>query len=274
MPAPTTFDHDAAAGYSLPTAYWLARASQLAYGDEAAVEQQARQWGFDRVRHHTTPAVPVLRLADTQAYTMAGDRMIVTAFRGTEPKQARDVLTDVTTPPWPGPAGTGFVHYGFGEALDSVYPSVRSAIEEFRDNDQSVWFTGHSLGGALATLAACRSYLEPPHILADGVYTYGAPRSSDRILATACDKAFGGRFFRFVNNNDIVAQVPPEPAFRHVAALRYIDARRQIHERLPVVTGLANRAGGLTAAAFSGSGEGIRDHYMGAYLSALEHNLS
>jgi hypothetical protein len=41
-----------------------------------------------------------------------------------------------------------------------------------------------------------------------------------------------------------------------------------------MVAGLVNRAGGITTAAFSGSGGGIRDHYITAYLSALEHNLS
>ncbi|WP_229787662.1 lipase family protein [Actinokineospora fastidiosa] len=76
--------------------------------------------------------------------------MIVTAFRGTEPRKIKDWLSDASTPPWPGPGGTGFIHYGFGAALQSIYPPVREAITEFRDNDQTIWFTGHSLGGALA----------------------------------------------------------------------------------------------------------------------------
>ncbi|WP_435878728.1 hypothetical protein [Streptomyces klenkii] len=63
-----------------------------------------------------TPPFP---LEDTQTYTMAGDDMVITAFRGTEPAQIKDWLSDATTPPWPGPAKTGYVHYGFGEALDS-----------------------------------------------------------------------------------------------------------------------------------------------------------
>ncbi|WP_449343246.1 hypothetical protein [Streptomyces silvisoli] len=105
MPLPTSIDHRAR-GYSLQQAYWLAKASDLAYKDEATIEEQARSWGFDTVRHHHTRFTPPFPLEDTQAYTMASDSMIVTAFRGTEPAEIRDWLSDASTPPWPGPAKT------------------------------------------------------------------------------------------------------------------------------------------------------------------------
>ncbi|WP_424186798.1 hypothetical protein ACOBQX_02905 [Actinokineospora sp. G85] len=57
----------------------------------------------------------------------------------------------------------------------------------------------------------------------------------------AYDKALSGRTFRVVDNNDIVAQVPPELAFRHVAALRYIDSACRVRESMPVVSNLLDR---------------------------------
>lgn len=120
-------------------------------------------------------------------------------------------MRDATTPPRPGPGGTGYVHHGFAEALESVYPAVRDTLAGYRTNGQSVWFTGHSLGGALAMLAGARMYLEEPRLAADGVYTYGQPRTCDRLLATAYNKGFRNRMYRFVNNNDVVPQMPPEP---------------------------------------------------------------
>jgi predicted lipase len=269
---PTTFDHSAA-GYSLSHAYCLARAADLAYKDDAVVDQQARDWGFDEVRHFQTRFTPPFPLQDTQAYTMASDRVIVTAFRGTEAKEIRDWLTDASTPPWPGPARTGYVHYGFAEALESVFPDVAKTLAQLRTNGQSVWFTGHSLGGALAMLVAARLELEEPRLRADGVVTFGQPRTCDRMLADAYNRGLQGRTVRFVNNNDIVPQLPPEPAFTHVDALRWIDASGRIQERRSMAAELADRAKGLGEAAFSPTGEGIRDHLMRNYLAALEKNL-
>ncbi|MER6378569.1 lipase family protein [Streptomyces sp. NPDC001250] len=272
MTVPDSFDQTSS-GYSPQRAYWLARAADLAYKDRAVIEDQAAQWGFGRVRHHETRFTPPFPLQDTQAYTMAGDRMVVTAFRGTEPTQIKDWLSDTTTPPSPGPGGNGYVHYGFAEALRSVYPEVADAIAELRTDGQSVYFTGHSLGGALAMLAGARMYLEAPHLAADGVYTYGQPRTCDRLLADAFHKGLGGCTYRFVNNNDIVPQLPPEPVFTHVRALRYFDSEGKLHESMPMFSALADRAKGLTADVFAPASDGIRDHFMHNYLAALEKNL-
>ncbi|MFF4605006.1 lipase family protein [Streptomyces sp. NPDC001339] len=260
-------------GYNVRHALCLARASELAYEkNEETIEATARKWGFGRVRHHHTTFQPPFPLEDTQAYTLGGDGMIITAFRGTEPTNLRDWLTDATTPPWPGPAGKGFIHYGFGEALDSIWPQVRAAVDEFRDNGQTVWFTGHSLGGALAMLAGARLHFEEPYVTADGIYTFGQPRTCDRLLTKEFNAAFGDRMYRFVNNNDIVPQLPPEPPFQHVSALRYIDSKGAIHHTMPVIAGLLDRAKGLTADVLAPASDGIRDHFMHAYVNAMEKN--
>jgi triacylglycerol lipase len=266
-------DHHAT-GYSPAHAYWLARAAGLAYKSEAEIGERVTSWGFDRIRHHRTTFTPPFPLQDTQAYTAASDTMVITAFRGTEPANIRDWLSDATTPPWPGPGGTGYIHYGFGEALESVFPEVRETITRFRDNGQTVWITGHSLGGALAMLAGCRLYFEEPRLLADGVYTYGQPRTCDRVLATAHNAAFTRRMHRFVNNNDIVPQLPPEPVFHHVDTLRHIDSTGKLRDNMPPLTGLADRARGMTADPFAPASDGIRDHFIDNYLAALEKNLA
>jgi triacylglycerol lipase len=272
VPVPA-FDHRAS-GYSLARAYWMCRASAAAYKDEETIEKLAGEWGFDRVRHHHTRFEPPFPLQDTQAFTMAGDHMIVTAFRGTQPAEIRDWLSDAATPPWPGPGGTGRIHYGFGEALDSVFPQVKEALEDLRTGDQTIYFTGHSLGGALAMLAGARLYFEEPRLLADGIYTYGQPRTCDKVLRAAHNNAFRDRMYRFVNNNDIVPQVPPEPVYHHVDAERYIDSSGRIRTTMPALGGLFDRARGLTADPFAPASDGIRDHFIDHYLDRLEHSLT
>ncbi|GAA0492609.1 lipase family protein [Streptomyces olivaceiscleroticus] len=272
MAVPVMVDHRST-DYSMQRAYWLALASDLAYKDQATIEAQAREWGFEVVRHHETRFTPPFPLQDTQAYTMANDDTVVTAFRGTEPQQIKDWLSDASAPPRHGPARTGHVHDGFGQALESIWPEVTAAHEELRAGGQRVWFTGHSLGGALAMLAGARMYLEDPRLAADGVYTYGQPRTCDSTLAQAYNQGYGGRMYRFVNNNDIVPQLPPEPLYTHVDALRYIDSRGRVRESMPVVGGLLDRAAGLTADPLAPASDGVRDHFMRAYVTALEKNL-
>ncbi|ROP41725.1 lipase family protein [Saccharothrix texasensis] len=271
MSAPTL--NHRATGYDARQAYCMAKAAELAYQDRDGVEATAAGWGFDRVRHHHSTFSPPFAISDTRAYTMASPTMIVTAFRGTEPARLRDWLSDTTTPPWPGPANTGLVHYGFAEALRAVFPSVLAAVEELRDDEQTVWFTGHSLGGGLAMLAAAWLHFEEPALPAQGVYTFGQPRTCNHALADAYDRALSGRTFRVVNNNDVVAQVPPEPVFRHVAALRHIDSSGKVRTSTSVVGNLLDRGKGMTADPFAPAADGVRDHLVKAYVAALEKNL-
>jgi hypothetical protein len=252
----------------------MARAAGLASLDRDGIEVQAHAWGFDQVRYFESSHAMPFPIEDTQAYVMGSDRMIVTGFRGTEVAKIYDWLTDVDTPPVPGPANKGFVHYGFHQALQSVYPQVRDTIDEFRDNGQSIWFTGHSLGAALAMLAGARLYFEEPKLLADGIYTFGQPRTCERLLAAAHNKAFADRCYRFVNNNDIVPRLPPEPVYTHVDALRYFDADGRLHEAMPLIAMLQDRADGLRADLLAPETDAVKDHHLPNYLIAFEKNLA
>jgi triacylglycerol lipase len=66
-----------------------------------------------------------------------------------------------------------------------------------------VWFGGHSLGAALATLAAARFPTTA------GVSTIASPRVGDRLFAALFDARFGGRSLRYENDTDIVTLIPP-----------------------------------------------------------------
>lgn len=260
--------------YGLHHAYWLCKAAGLAYEDESEIRSEIREWGFDRFRFfHSKHEMP-FPLDDTQAYVAASDNMIILAFRGTEPTNVRDWLSDVNAPAAPGPSQQGLVHLGFNQALDSVYPEIRDTIEEFRTDEQTLWITGHSLGGALAMLAGARMHFEEPKLLPTGVYTFGQPRTCDATLADAYDTAFESRCFRFVNNNDVVPTVPPEPLYRHVQSVRHLDADGRVHEDTTFLDTLGDRFEGFTADPLAPASDGLRDHFIDNYVKVMEKNAT
>ncbi|MGW8375203.1 lipase family protein [Streptomyces sp. ODS28] len=266
---PPALDHHTT-DYQLPHVYWLAKASELAYQDDEQVHAKMQEWGFDRVRCLSGRNPGPLPMADTQAVVAGSGNMVIVAFRGTEPTKVRDWLSDVNAPGSAGPGGHGMVHVGFNQALDAVFTQLKDTLAEFRDQGQTLWITGHSLGGALAMLAAARLHFEDPRLLADGVYTFGQPRTCDSALAESYDSAFATRHYRFVNNNDIVTQLPTDPPYHHVDAVRYFDSDGRLHESVSTLGGLGDHAKGFATNAFAPGTDAIQDHYMKNYVSCLE----
>merc|ERR1719253_1400648 len=76
------------------------------------------------------------------------------------------------------------VHRGFQGALMAVYDEVVEAVSEIQQSQcSSLWFTGHSLGGAMATLLAAEyrvMYSELPIALC----TFGSPRVGNERFAS------------------------------------------------------------------------------------------
>ncbi|MGA1356509.1 MAG: lipase family protein, partial [Prochlorothrix sp.] len=147
--------------YDIRNSVSLALACDLAYRPEAEVKAQAEAWGFPKVVFLEDKVVEV----DTQAFVMGNDQAIVVAFRGTE--NSTDWRTDLNFPKVK--AMFGHVHKGFRSALEAVIPDVLAAVDEMRDNKQELWITGHSLGGALATLTTA-FYRHQKHDVS-GLYT-------------------------------------------------------------------------------------------------------
>lgn len=260
--------------YRLEHAYWLAKAAELAYADEDEIRSTTSGWRFGRFRFFHGEPDASLPVQAPQGFVVASENMIIVAFRGTEPERLEDWLSEADVLVDAGPADTGTVHQGFNRALDAVYRQVHEAVDEFGDNDQSLWFTGRGLGGALAMLASARMYFEVPNVPADGVYTFGQPRTCDHLLAGACDEVFVERAFRFVNNNDVITRVPPEPVFHHVSEVRHFDAHGSLHERVSTAEEVNDGVAGFTGDLFAPVDDGVRDHFIDNYVRRLEQNLN
>lgn len=207
-------------------AYWLAVASQLAYRTPDEISDEAGRLGL---QSQFLPAAGETA-GDTQAYLAWDDEIILLAFRGTEPDRPGDILGNAQYE-WTDWQPDGHVHTGFFAGLDSIWDELTAALRQVRTEGQSLWITGHSLGGALAALAASRLSVEHPEVVVHGLYTYGQPRVGDRTFAADVDRALGGRYFRYVNNRDIVPRVPlRRMGFVDVGAVRYFDSRGRLYE--------------------------------------------
>ena len=154
------------------------------------------------------------------------DNLAVAAFRGTEPDDPSDLFTDANfiLTPWADDSGRslGQVHDGFATALrnNDILGKVITCLDSMVPFTR-VLLTGHSLGAALASLAASR--MPSSHL-----YTFGSCRVGDASFAQAMQTV---DHIRFVDCCDLITRVPPEQfGYVHVGSLWYIDRNGQLLE--------------------------------------------
>jgi hypothetical protein len=186
--------------------FYFACCAQLAYKKPNLTEKYFRQAGFTSIN--------LLDYEGAQCYLLSNKDTAVIVFRGTEPKQKSDIWADLKT--WKKKSQTkGSIHSGFMGETDKVWESVNKFVRDNKDKD--LYIAGHSLGGAMASVASSRLQQHAPLKM---TYTYGSPRvgnSSWRNYQTWSHQ-------RIQNNNDVVTQTPPMLlGFRHHVPSVYIN---------------------------------------------------
>jgi triacylglycerol lipase len=192
----------------------LARACELAYYGEPE--------GPARFRSELGLDAKLISVDNTQVYVAQNDQAIMVAFRGSEAPNTLDGFKDwlltnannyLILPE--GRAGTDFAaagvgarfHRGFLEALEMIWAPLLTATEAaLKAKERPLWVTGHSLGGALALLAAWR--LQRAFISVHEIVTFGAPMIGNEAAAKAFEKEFAEKIFRFVDIEDLVPHLP------------------------------------------------------------------
>ncbi len=217
LPSPVALS--AGRGFDPGTAAALAELSRLAYQPDDGKRRRALVRAG--LRERASVAV-----AATRALVVEAPHAVIVAFRGTmEPENWRTNLDGMPTA-W---GERGRVHAGFRAALERLWP----AIVPHLDGAPAVVHTGHSLGGALATLAAAR---RAPTV----TYTFGAPRVGTRSFVRALGDA---AVHRVTHGADVVPALPPSAAgYRHAGAHWYLDPDGTLVERPPRLRVYAARA--------------------------------
>jgi hypothetical protein len=200
--------------YCPATAWWLAELSRLVYRHDVGEPDplQPSRTSFLAAVGLRQIAFFQSRQVGTQAFlveTISAPRFAALVFRGTE-QNFCDWVTDLKTVPTQIATSDVRVHDGFEEALDAVWSSVSRALA---DLDCPVFYAGHSLGAALATIAASRRPTE-------AVYTFGSPRVGNKAFAALLRSV---ALYRIVDDTDIVTTLPlEEMGFTHVGELHQI----------------------------------------------------
>lgn len=229
----------------------LAVGAGYAYSDAGTVATMMARLGLDRIRCvMVSQSVDAMFIRSTAYILQSTDRrLVIICYRGTEPVNLVNWLTDAdVNPTWVpfqfplgpdpdsgvhAPDGTPAVHAGFYRNVRATRYAVMGVLRRAlvgksiaAEDDspgtpmQTLYITGHSLGAAMAAMMAVMiktnsSYSE----LADklkAVYTYGQPMIGDPDFAALCSHArFGGtqfladKLFRYIYAHDVVPQLPP-----------------------------------------------------------------
>ncbi|MEM7010031.1 MAG: lipase family protein [Verrucomicrobiota bacterium] len=250
-------------GYKVQNAFWLAQASSAAY--ERTTSLVEKRANFLNLKSF----IPFDKKG-TQGFVAANDNVIVVAFRGTEVTEFVDVLTDLKVKK-ENFSPHGFVHRGFLGAYKVVQKDVLAAVEKLRTNSkQTIWITGHSLGGALAVL--CAADFHQKGITFRGLYTYGQPMVGAPGFAKKLGNKIGKKHFRFVNNTDIVPRVPPPHTFKyeHSGVTMFIEESGNIVRNPSFWRKLFSRAMGRVDDLFTPGTSGVHDHNMNLYINHVQ----
>jgi hypothetical protein len=271
-------------------ALYLLSASELAYlPADKGREQFQSKLGLD---------AKLFSVGNTQAYVGTSADAVVVAFRGTESPLTLDgvkdwLLTDANNflilPE--GKLGTDFVaagvgarfHRGFMTALGDIWDPMYAAVDAaLQQKERPLWLTGHSLGGALAVLAAWRFKRQFTDV--HQVVTFGGPMVGNQTAVDAFDKEFKDKIFRFVNFEDLVPRLPTislvANAYCHCVAEVIVGATAATAKAAATVFDLVKEAGAaakegpldasMIGRVWNHLKENINAHDLGSYRGAIE----
>ena len=221
------------------------------------------------------------------------DTHAVLSFRGSDPVTLPSWVTDVVVRLVKSNHYEGRVHSGFSLALTRAWRKIEPALDQA--GDKPLFITGHSMGGALAVLTACRlEKLGRPPV---AVYTFGAPRIGDLGF---CSR-YSLPTYRVVNRLDLVPEMPlasvkrllPErprftntdilgklkqlarkvPCYGHVKTFVYIDMDGEIIPNAQIESWESHAVARAVATRGKSFLEGITDHMITSYIRSLEGDL-
>lgn len=249
-------------------AYWMARLAKEIYRcvpgedgkpDDAAILASLKQ---DDPRFLSVEGV---NNKSSQAALIEHEDYYCLTFRGTD--ELADWLDNLNVFSVEEPYGE--FHSGFFNAVEDIWQPLLSNLKSKRwHQPKPLMLTGHSLGGAMASVATAR--LLEIDIPFRSVYTFGQPRAMSEDTAEEFNYMCKDRYFRFHNNNDLVTRIPARLAgYSHVGTYLYISDEKQIFENPGFWFRFMDYMDGAVDAIGEKGVDMIEDHSIDDYLSAV-----
>jgi predicted lipase len=207
------------------------------------------------------------RKTDTQGFVAANGSDIYVVWRGSE--SPKDFLTDASATKT---TAFGFckVHTGFYSCIKAVQSKLKEllkqSIQEIGGPDEvsNIYISGHSLGGALATISAVLiAHYYPSLKDRIKVVTIGSPRVGDRKFKNLYNETVA-ESYRIVHDNDVVTRVPKLNYFHVKGQLKLSHNGEVMANSLNPVKAFARYfKANITADSF-------KDHMSAKYIKAVE----
>lgn len=257
-------------GLNKDIAWWMAKISKLVYEKVSKEDQIPNEKLILSTLQKLDPKFVSVTGFDNnsaQAAIIVHEDYLCWAFRGTN--EIVDWLDNINA--FSTKKLFGEFHRGFWKSVEDVWEGLWKKHKELQGKKKRPLFiTGHSLGGAMATIAAARLvHKDRPFY---GVYTFGQPRTMTRDTALIFNSECKSRFFRFQNDKDIVTRVPARlMGYSHVGSYFYINEEKEIHREVgfwfrfvdAIDVDMLNIKGMAI--------ESITDHNMDHYIQAMEN---
>ncbi len=237
----------------LTKALLFAELSMISYHSEQLVRLIANQLNFTEIIFYEKDG--------SQAYSFINETDHVIACRGTEPNEWNDVKADIDATSALAET-VGRVHRGFKQEVDDIWPTLENSL---KNNHKTLWFTGHSLGGAMATICAGRCLLSHINSVPEQIQTFGSPRVGNKRYINHAKV----NYLRWVNNNAIVTRVPPAwTGYRHTGTKMYLNSKGKLTN--PTTPQLAHdRWKGLISGLRKGTIDYFSDHQISLYVNYI-----
>lgn len=235
----------------------FAKIAEITYDDPKKAKPRFKELEYEVVEFFDVDGAQGYLIKKTEVF---GDEYVL-SFRGTEVSQKSDILADLEAGKNLEACG-GKVHHGFKKELDKLWPKIEKSLAKV----DAVYITGHSLGAAMATIAASRLQDK-----AQALVTFGSPRVGTAEFVNNLKVIH----FRVQNNCDDVTKVPFRlMGFRHHGTHKYMNFYGEFKD-LTVWQRVKDMVlSRLKARAKRERFIGVFDHLMANYIKKLETNIS